>query len=714
MRRLFFGICPAMYKLMNIQSFVITFAIIFLSMFQANASEIRQCRDIFMVKRVNYKFVSVDHDIHSFGQTPRSLNIRPTHSWLDGIRIQEIEKYNHELFNSNRPRTPLKGGQRGKDATENWLHYYLEKMPLILSDILQKNYQQLSPELRQFLIQLMQVTQMGVDIRMLPESSGKFSLDDQNHRIAVTTGRVGDPIYVNENYFSSIKSNQVMRNQGQAEKHPYTIVVRNRTEADRDIIMFNEQVQNLQAFRILVHELGHYLNIKDDQNRILDQYASEISKLFDSSKQEFSVNMENQEHIKLSLLNFKNGLSDQQILISDIINVIDLNPRIEDHLMNEIKVPIQKIHFKDIFWEKPHDWDAHIWSNTTALMLTAEVTLESGGVQNVRMRIVIEPTISEKDSATYSNQLNNMKDVPLRFYLKSQYARIGIQTRHEKSDLSFPKASIEKLMSHQTELKSGEKWTTSFIVNLEKANDATSAHIELSSDQLHWSGFFKKQKIKAQKAWIEPISSNQVWVHMEHTFPLNQVEMKYFIDQVVIRHKDSTLSKLRPQVKQSVLQKGATASAKLIAYGNRQKYVQPMNQAKVRHEFNGIYKPGVYVPLTFLVQQNSTIQRAELSFTVVYENDKTVSTVEGFVVDLLKYSMTDFIAGVDSVQLKDFNSHFNVSNNIPLTLYTFSFALPEKINGKKVERIEIENVYILFNNMDQIFEPVVNTLFIQH
>ena len=125
--------------------------------------------------------------------------------------------------------------------------------------------------------------------------------------------------------------------------------------------------------------------------------------------------------------------------------------------------------------------------------------------------------------------------------------------------------------------------------------------------------------------------------------------------------------------------------------------------------------PGNIFNLVTVFQNFKAVKRAQVTVTVYYKDQGDVSSVESFIFDPFKPGAGSLFKGPPNLQQ---TTHLNskipgMHPNRPLDYLTFDVGVPATINGKVVDRIKFENLYILFTDYDQIFAPIHNVIFVE-
>ena len=96
------------------------------------------------------------------------------------------------------------------------------------------------------------------------------------------------------------------------------------------------------------------------------------------------------------------------------------------------------------------------------------------------------------------------------------------------------------------------------------------------------------------------------------------------------------------------------------------------------------------------------------------DNSSGVSDIQGIVVNPMATNPNALMKmyGKSRVTAKDLKIT-QMDPNTVLDLVKFGFTIPQTINGRAVEWIRLERIYILFEDNDQIFQPINNTVVVK-
>jgi hypothetical protein len=692
--------------------------------FLTSVSAQTQCRWVFERKLTfNFKYLKSNEPLTSSGLFYPHIQATPNFQWLSRTILGEVEKFNRQFKNEKRPKSPHTSGLRGSLGTEQWTYYIFENIPEIISNVFKNHLSQFTLEEQQILRGILQVTQMGADLRFSNPKKHNFNLEDAIHRVATTTGKVGDPIYLNEDFFSLVSLDAVTRDPqiGQAKFGDEHYDVR-LSNGEYNLTLDTQQIKKLKELNypetlrsylaILIHELGHYLNIPDSPERPLDRLGTKVAKLFFDQIEIYDLKKYGQNLSQFQFIPIQRFGSNKQILFLEFKNTFNLTQEVVSFAKSKLGANIEILDFKDLSWEKEHNWDAQIWSYPKSLMLTAIVKLADGGLRELRLRIILEMSVSASmavDDPTVGINQKNIHSVPNDLELSYNFARISIQERTDKADNQVARSKILQVFESQTVISPQQKWRVSYIVQVPAHAKIKNITAVMSSDQFIWSGYIAKNKFKAQKTWFEYIGANQIMVHMEHEFNPQQVQQSFYLDQLQIQYDDKSIDKLRPVLKKTVQVNTAKGTGRLYMYGFSFYLFEPIRKMKMKPPLKVEMPSGNIFPMSFLLNKSSGFKRIELIAHVLYEEKNGEAQSEGFIVNALD-PKNPFVKAhtIESAQnhkakLEGFDPNEN------LYLMKLHMGVPSTINGKKVKSIVFENIYILFENNDQIFEPITTT-----
>lgn len=702
--------------------------------------------------KINYAYntLSSKEPMQAVGWVTPHFTMDPQVHWLVTSHPSKIEAFNRDLFYPVRPRAPFRGGQRGATASEQWTYYVFENMSRILEDLISKNDHGLDEYEVFFIHRIKQVLAVGtVDLRIVPPKSGLFDPNDSVHRIAVTRGapdRLDEPIFLNQDYFSMLDQARMHRNDS---VDPDSLAVMTKPNGEQVIrpprsdwtyVMPPSQMAEIKKinlvelqntyFAILIHELGHYLGIPDSPDRPLDQIAARITQAIFGRIERHNLAGFQQPLTEFQLIPFKKFKSKRQIFLVDFANAYDLTESVVEYIENKLKTKVIEVDYKEVSLEKDHSWDSQNWTYTRALMLTA-VAQTASGPREVRLRIVIEPSVSETmgfdpkhprvkgidPDYHYANK-DNIATPINSISQEPSMARIYIQERTEKLSTNNPKVKFLQTMNSQKELQPGETWKFAVMVDVPNSVNIKNIQAILTSKDFVWSGPIKQERINATKTWIERIGATQALVHVEYKVPNSIVPMELSVEHILISYKEGQTEineKLRLQSKLSVQLQGKASRAKLLYYGYPMFMVEPQSAGKLKMPISISSPPGNIFELVTVFQNFKKVVRSQMTVTVFYKDHGDQSRVETFILDPFKPATNSLIRAQPShIQTTHLNPGIQgMHPNRPLDYVRFGLAVPGTINGKPVESVRIENLYILFDDHDQIFAPMHNTIFVE-
>lgn len=693
-----------------------------------------RCEDIFLPKitpvKFNYRFIQTPYPFRPVGFGNKHHKIESGFSWLGHSKVNEIEAYNHSLKSENRKAIPIVDGLKGTTYSENWTHYTFENMPLILSNVLKKNSDQLSAQEKQMLLQILQVTQMGVKLKFKNSKNFNFDLQDEKHRIAITTGRIGDPIYLNEDFFTGYDLDKMgtgkdlilaWTNLSGDQKTqnlvtPQTIHM-TPIEMERMNGAFEKQ-RFKNFFSILVHELGHYLGVKDNAERTLDLLSEKITNLAFYDIEVFEYNIEKQKMLKLFVLNMDKNKSQKQLLIFDQMKGFDLTQEIVRYLESKLKIEIENIDFSNFEWETLGHWDANSWMKPKGLMFDAKIKT-NGAVVTYQLRLMIGTSMSSSSRAyvgKYGYSEKNIHEVMNTINTFSEHLGIAMQIRKLKNENEVVLIKEVEAYGNQNVFDKNNPWKISFLIESEQLAQIKDLQAYITAEDFVVSGFFKKEKIKSTKTWLEMVSSNKAFIHIETKMPLGSISREYFLDYVQLKLKDNSEFRFRPKIKEKIMYQGSTAKpSKLLFYGFDHAYTEPFKYSKLHVNVVQTLLPGQIYMFNYFFSNLRSIKRAEITATVLYEDSNGISQSEVFVFNPLKNDVASLFPGHDISVLTEnhVRTEMHLSASDQLVLMRIGFLAPDTINGKKVRSISFENMYLLFDNLDQVFEPISKLLLIE-
>ena len=700
---------------------LITFILILLSNSLTYANPVLLCKDVLQSDAdfvMNYnadtEMVILDAQPKPLGFTIPSQKFSTSFEWLAQTELSQVETYNKKMWNKKRIKLPVQGGLRGITANEQWMTYLFDQMPLFLSKIVMDPTSNLTMTEKQWLQQITQITQMGVEIEFSNEQKHSFDFHEQYNRAATTTGRIGDPIIINEDFVNFIDFDQMREKDLYAfpqDGHATVTLITAPKEIFQKYRKDNQQEAMKGYFSILVHELGHYLKIKDTPDRVLDIFASKVTDLMFKEVQFFDLGDYGQAETQFIFLNFPNQKSNQQILFKDSSLTLDITKSVFDYVQKQLTNPIQQISYQNIQWEKTHHWDSSKWSIPKALMLTADVFMQNGERQQLRLRIVADMSVPAE--LTIPSELtargfrkDNIHEIPNNVSQNEFFVRLGIQKRSAERTTVQKKSRVTQEYSVVSKLKPMDTWKQSWMIEIPSHQELIAVSAEYTSDQFIWSNFFKKQKYQAQKTWFEYISTNQVMIHFEQPISETQVAQQFHVDHIQLKFKDQSIEEIQPKLKQVVSIEGSKPIARLHGNGFTNTVVQNSSLAKMKFYGTYEFRPNFKLPYVFLIEGFQSLRRADVRVVVFYESKEGFHDSEGFVINALKPNPFFYEMKTESVSPERYKNYKNMNVKGPLTHLFMSTSIPEILNGRKVKEVHFEAVYFLMKNNDQIYSPV--------
>ena len=143
--------------------------------------------------------------------------------------------------------------------------------------------------------------------------------------------------------------------------------------------------------------------------------------------------------------------------------------------------------------------------------------------------------------------------------------------------------------------------------------------------------------------------------------------------------------------------------------------IEPQTATKLKMPLNAEVPPGNVVEMPFVFTSFKKPVRSEISIVVKFSDlGREVSDVQGFVINPMTTNPKALIKfyGKEQVRAKDWKVP-EMDPNAILDLVRFGFSVPQTINGRAVDWIRIERIYILFEDNDQIFQPINNAIVIK-
>jgi hypothetical protein len=641
---------------------------------------------------------------------PQSNFDIPVTDFLVSVSHHKKNQYNEALLQRKRIDSPLRGGIKGIGVREQWLYYLNQNFNSFLA--LAKSSKNLSPEELKFIEALEKTHPNGLNL-VMSDNPREFDLDHATHRFAKTSGKIGDPIFINSHMLAAFKmlnESSYYNYESQAEKMPIGIFLPNisgihmkfETREEFQNLFSGQAEKNhlLTMFSLLLHEAGHYLNIPDDPRQSLDRMATKISRSISEYIEEANLDLPNHDWLKYINVSTQENKKNSQLLLFEGTNIYDVTNTLLNKIKKETSLTFENYSILNLRWS--NDQSVDVRHHTTPQVLNFDIVVESlGGDKLIPIRVV------NYFSSTLANQHRDDAKSPWHDGLVNlitdnnfKWAEAQILKDKIRDFSNFEPPKITNFIHSQSNRYSaGDVWKTTASITLSSTETPVEAIIYFSEKETVQSGFVKRAKVAFSKNTIEHIGAKSILVHAESQLPQSIKTGRYFISRVTLKYRSGKIEEIEPNKFDTVIITGSQSKLSLDYFGSGTQMMEspklPGPKPRLRFKMpNHNVQASIAVPLVFELNQVADIQRMSLHGFVNFKDQTQSDRVVGFHIDVLPPKKSPLVLSYSSEI---------IDNKTRIIVYV---ALPKYLNGKKVSAVYFESLYLLDKNMQESFDPI--------
>ncbi len=687
----------------------------------ARAGFEKACRELFMVggeaevHKINYKtkpMANVDGRPTTREMTagPVSLDATLLTEFILTTDLTKTNAYNQHTLHRQRHMNPVPGGQIGLGIHEQWLFYSKNQTHKIISDLLTFHAEKFNQQQLEILNGILQLDLSKINLVMVDDPS-QFEVAGGPHRIARTEGKPGSPIYVNAKLLQEFeihkpkdKEDGYVRMNSTRPFDSYSPVkmIAKWGSPEETIKKLNLQadVNRLSSvFSILLHELGHYLQIKDDAEKTLDQMATAAAEVFRNNINEVTLADKNHPWLKFVFHSLDPQKRNGQLLLFDSMNFYDITASVIKGVQKQTKLGFTEHSIANLRWEDGHT--AETYSFTAPDVLNFDfIAHTANGSLKVPVRIA-NYFAASTTSEFFVTPAAPWRTRPVQLKIDSTHLAVEMQILTDQIspvDRFNVPLTTDWVANQSKQLALASTWKNTIQLPLNNYDMPVSAKVYFSSPDMMNPGFVKRAKIPFDVSRIEPLGAQKVLIHSEFKIPENFKGGDYTVERIDLLYKDGRIVKYEPNIKESIKILGPQSKASLAYFGAHHflaespKLAGPRPSALFNLDQIKNLPIGATIPLVYEVENLAQINEISLHGHVHFKA-AGFAKINGLHINVVGPNKSPFVAKVE-VSGKGNKQHVIVHLNVP-----------KFINGQAVESLFINSIYIRDNNLNEIFDP---------